>query len=112
MNLLDLAFVMAVLLLILTAIAHLSQLFSALRSGGSAAADVDRELIDLMDRKVHLLEDLRDLELDFRMSKIGEAEYRRRKSKLEPEAVAVIKELERRGVGRDSDEEELDDDDE
>jgi hypothetical protein len=60
---------------------------------------VDRELIALLDRKAHLLEDLRDLELDYQMGKIPEDGYRSDMQRLEPEAVAVLKELEARGVG-------------
>ncbi|MFT7623677.1 MAG: hypothetical protein ACI9WU_002860 [Myxococcota bacterium] len=101
MSVLDVFFVLTVLLTLLVALGHLSRLVGSLRPGGVRLAEVDRELIELVDLKSHLLEDLRDTELDYRMSKISEEEYLRRKKQLEPRAIRVLKELEARGHGRD-----------
>ena len=50
--------------------------------------------IDVLEtRRAYLVQDLRDLELDYRMNKISEDDYRRTRSRLEPKTVAVIKEL-------------------
>jgi len=119
---LDVFFTVAVLTILLVAFGHMSKLIGAMGAGGVRESDVDLELIELVDRKAHLLEDLRDTELDFRMGKISEEDYLRRKRIVEPEAVAVMKALEARGYGisdepadpeddEDFDDEDLDDED-
>lgn len=44
-------------------------------------------------RRAYLVQDLRDLELDYQMNKMNEEEYHRTRSRLEPKTIAVIKEL-------------------
>ncbi|MEC8022945.1 MAG: hypothetical protein VX223_03365 [Myxococcota bacterium] len=97
---LDWFFAFTVMALLFVAVAYWSR-FSSILAPGSAGeeTELDREVIDLQDRKDHLLEDLRDLELDFRMGKIARDEYVTRKARIEPETLAVIRELEARGVG-------------
>ena len=99
MNSLDLLFALAVLTSILVAVSYWWR-FSTVLSPVDTGEDIefDREILDLQERKDHLLEDLRDLELDFRMGKIAEAEYRQRKARVEPETVTVIRKLEALGV--------------
>jgi hypothetical protein len=99
MDSLDLLFALAVLTSILVAVSYWWR-FSTVLSPVDTGEDIefDREILDLQERKDHLLEDLRDLELDFRMGKIAEAEYRQRKARVEPETVAVIRKLEALGV--------------
>ena len=96
----DWLFAFVVLISLLFAVSYWGR-FGALLSPANAGedAEIDREVLDLQERKDHLLEDLRDLELDFRMGKIAESEYRQRKARVEPETVAVIKALEALGVG-------------
>ena len=96
----DWLFAFVVLISLLFAVSYWGR-FGVLLSPANAGedAEIDREVLDLQERKDHLLEDLRDLELDFRMGKIAESEYRQRKARVEPETVAVIKALEALGVG-------------
>ena len=99
MSLIDGIFALAVLTLLLVAVTYWGR-FSAVLSPAAADdnVEIDREVLELQEKKDHLLEDLRDLELDFRMGKIEEHEYRQRKARVEPKTVAVIKELEALGV--------------
>ena len=69
-----------------------------MRSWDGEIPEPDRELIELQDRRRHLLDDLHDLELDAGMTKISQEEYLRQRRRLEPEAVRVLRELERRGA--------------
>ena len=99
MSLIDGIFALAVLTLLLVAVTYWGR-FSAVLSPAAVDdnVEIDREVLELQEKKDHLLEDLRDLELDFRMGKIAEDEYRQRKARVEPKTVAVIKELEALGV--------------
>lgn len=110
MTSLDLFFTLAVLAAVLAAVGYFARFVGAVREGHRGSVDLDRELIDLLDRKSHLVEDLRDLELDFRMGKIAEEDYEQQRMRLEPATVAVIRELEDRGYRSDVDD--LLDDDE
>ena len=102
---------------LLLGIGFLARLLASWRPTGAVIVpEADPEIIALLDRKSHLLEDLRDLELDYQMGKVPEDTYRRDKQRLEPAAIEVIKELERRGItpfsGADWLEEEDEEDDE
>jgi hypothetical protein len=97
MSVLDLLFAFMVLAGVLGAFAYLTRFVGALSQSQRLAPDLDRKLIDLLDRKAHLVEDLRDLELDYRMGKIAVEDYDSQRARLEPQAVAVIRELETRG---------------
>lgn len=99
MTAVDLFFSLTILLLLITFVLYVGGLVRSWRTGEVLTVEVDREIIELLDTKSHLLEDLRDLELDFKMGKIAEDEYVRRKRVVEPQAVKVIRELERRGLG-------------
>jgi hypothetical protein len=57
--------------------------------GSDVRADIDV----LETRRAYLVQDLRDLELDYQMNKVSEEEYHRTRSHLEPKTIAVIKEL-------------------
>ncbi len=95
-----LGFAIAVMLVLIYALVHFYRLFGSWQPEAvSVAPEMDPETIALIDLKAHLLEDLRDLELDFRMGKIPLDEYKREKRRIEPKAVATIKELEALGYG-------------
>ena len=99
-SIVDISFAIVALLVLLVGAGYFASLFSTWHSDQvDAPPTADPEVIALMDQKVHLLEDLRDLEMDFQMGKIPEPAYRRDKMRLEPLAIAVLKELERRGLG-------------
>lgn len=114
MPIVDVSFAIIALIVLLVGVAYFASLLSTWRSDEvSATPTADPEVIALMDQKVHLLEDLRDLEMDFQMGKIPEPAYRLDKKRLEPQAIAVLKELEQRGLGpKDDDSLWLDSDDE
>ncbi len=95
----DLGFVIIVLATLMLGTMYLARLFASWRSTDVVfTPEADPEIIALLDRKAHLLEDLRDLELDYQMGKVPEEVYTRDKKRLEPEAIQVIKALEQRGV--------------
>jgi len=88
------------MLVLIYALVHMYRLFNSWQPEAvSVAPEMDPETIALLDLKAHLIEDLRDLELDFRMGKIPLDEYQREKRRIEPRAVATIKELETLGYG-------------
>ena len=106
----DIGFVVAALLVLLWAFIWAARSLAVGRAGEMVdAGPEDPELIALLDEKSHLLADLRDLDLDFRIGKVDDADMRRQRTRLERRAVEVIKELERRGYGRRLDDAELDD---
>ena len=101
----DVGFSLAVMVTLLGGVFMMGRMLGAWRPRHTIAVpEADRELIALLDKKSHLLEDLRDLQLDYEMGKVGETTYRQQKERLEPQAVAVLKELEARGVGPTDDE--------
>ena len=57
---------------------------------GERSEAVERERIGLEDDKERLLLALRDLEFEFEMGKVSEADYSKMKSRLEQEALEVI----------------------
>ncbi len=100
MAIVDISFAIVAVFILLVGIGYFASLLSTWHSDQvGATPTADPEVIALMDQKVHLLEDLRDLEMDFQMGKIPEPAYRRDKMRLEPQAIAVLKELEQRGLG-------------
>ncbi len=106
---LDWYFAGAVLAAVIFAGLHFVRMFATLQVDGAGVDELDVELVGLREKKVRLLEDLRDIELDFRMNKISEADYLRRKQKLEPETIAVLKALElREGIPEDDEDDEDD----
>lgn len=111
MSLLDLTFVLVVLVLLMVAATWIARLIGAMQpAGGVRNTELDPELVELLDKKAHLLEDLRDLELDYKMGKVNEHDYRTQRARLEPEAVRVIKELEARGANAIPEDDDHDDD--
>ena len=112
MTWLDIAFAATILACLMWGATQLFRMFFELNADGAERVnDLDPELVDLRERKGRLLEDLRDIELDFRMNKISEADYRRQKKTLEPQAIAVIRELDDRlGIGDEGDEGDVEED--
>ena len=111
-SLLDLSFVLVVLVLLMVVATWIARLIGAMQPvGGARNTELDPELVELLDKKAHLLEDLRDLELDYKMGKVNEHDYRTQRARLEPEAVKVIKALEARGANGPAEDDDDDDDD-
>jgi hypothetical protein len=104
MSWVDVSFAIVALMTLMLGVGYISRLLSTWHSRNAPAQPAtDPEEIALLDRKTHLLEDLRDLEMDYQMGKIPEDAYQHDKQRLEPQAVAVLKELEVRGLGPGSD---------
>ena len=104
MSVVDVNFAIVALLALLIAVVQVGRLIGSWRSDTSARIEpeADAEVVALRDRKVRLLEDLRDLDMDWRMGRLSDEDYRKQKGTLEPQAVSVLKELERR-TGADHD---------
>ena len=97
----DVAFAVAALLALLVAVVQGARLAIAWRSDTSAriTPEDDAEVTALRDQKMRILEDLRDLDLEWRMGRMSDEDYRAQKNTLEPQAIGVLKELERRTGG-------------
>lgn len=105
MTWLDLFFIAMALLALLVAVIQVGRLVGSWRGDTDARIEPEAgaDVIALRDRKVRLLEDLRDLDMDWRMGRLSDEDYRRQKGLLEPQAVGVLKELERRSAMEESD---------
>ena len=94
MTYLDLAFSAVALVMVILGVAYFVRFFGVFGaihiSGG---ADDGDGLDALSDKKQHLLDELRDAELDFRMGKISADDYARERARLEPQAVRAIRAL-------------------
>ena len=68
-----------------------------LRSGSAVAARADDARADLEAAKESKYREIRDAELDFRMGKLAETEWRSLDAELRAQAIEILKKLDRLG---------------
>ena len=84
-----------VTLVLLVVTVQLARMVRAWRDDlGRSAANIRRDRIALEDEKHRLLVTVQDLDAEFAMGKLSEADYQSMKDRFESEAVAIIEQLE------------------
>jgi hypothetical protein len=84
----------ALLIILVVLCAVVALLYGPLRSRGAAERDDSADRIaELEARKEAKYREIRDAELDFRMGKLNEADYRLTDRELRGQAIAILREL-------------------
>ena len=89
----DIFFSVLLLVILLLCAIQFIRFLNTWGTANTQDGNVRAEIDVLETRRAYLIQDLRDLDLDYRMNKISEEDYRRTRSRLAPKTVAVIKEL-------------------
>jgi zinc-ribbon domain len=92
------------ILVVLTGIYVLAPLFREPRGNLEVELLAETELDRLMNRKAVIYRNLKDLELEYKMGRLGEADFRRLEAGYRSEAAEILQELDQLGVDESLDE--------